>query len=62
MANGWTWPLGIADGKPTAQACNGAEITVQTYYRLRQEYGGLKFEQAKRMKDLEKGEHAAEAA
>jgi putative transposase len=30
------------------------EITVQTYYRWRKEYGGLKLEQAKRMKELEK--------
>ena len=29
-------------------------FTVQTYYRWRKEYGGLKVEQAKRMKELEK--------
>jgi putative transposase len=46
--------VGIANGKPTEQACNEAEITVQTYYRGRKEYGGLKLEQAKRMKELEK--------
>jgi putative transposase len=46
--------VGIANGKPTPQACNEAEITVQTYYRWRKEYGGLKLEQAKRMKELEK--------
>ena len=42
------------NGKTTPQACNEAAITVQTYYRWRKEYGGLKLEQAKRMKDLEK--------
>ena len=29
-------------------------ITVQTYYRWRKRYGGLKIGQAKRLKDLEK--------
>ena len=46
--------VSIANGKTTPQACNEAAITVQTYYRWRKEYGGLKLEQAKRMKDLEK--------
>jgi putative transposase len=46
--------VGIANGKPTPQACKEAEITVQTYYRWRKEYGGLKLDQAKRLKDLEK--------
>ena len=44
--------VGIANGKPTPQACNEAGITVQTYYRWRKEYGGLKLEQAKRLKVL----------
>ena len=46
--------VGIGNGKTTPQACNEAAITVQTYYRWRKEYGGLKLEQAKRMKDLER--------
>jgi putative transposase len=41
-------------GKTTPQACKEAEITMQTFYRWRKEYGGLKLEQAKRLKDLEK--------
>ena len=32
----------IANGKTTPQACKEAQITVQTYYRWRKEYGGLK--------------------
>ena len=44
----------IANGKTTAQACRDAEITAQTYYRWRKEFGGLKLDQAKRLKELEK--------
>ncbi|MDP9338696.1 MAG: IS3 family transposase [Acidobacteriota bacterium] len=44
----------IANGKTTPQACKETEITVQTYYRWRKEYGGLKLDQAKRMKELER--------
>jgi putative transposase len=36
------------------QACKEAGITQQTYYRWRKEYGGLKLEQARRLKELEK--------
>jgi transposase-like protein len=46
--------VGIANGKTTPQACRESEIAEQTYYRWRKEYGGLKLEQAKRLKELEK--------
>jgi putative transposase len=46
--------VSIANGKPTPQACKEAEITVQTFYRWRKEYGGLRMDQAKRLKELEK--------
>ena len=46
--------VGVANGKTTPQACKEAEITMQTFYRWRKEYGGLKMDQAKRMKELEK--------
>ena len=46
--------VGVANGKTTPQACQEAGITVQSYYRWRKEYGGLKLDQAKRMKELEK--------
>ena len=46
--------VGIANGKNTPQACKEAQINTQTYYRWRKEFGGLKTEQAKRMKELEK--------
>jgi hypothetical protein len=32
----------IANGKTTPQVCKEAEITVQTYYRWRKEFCGLK--------------------
>ncbi len=44
----------IANGKSTPQACKEVEITQQTYYRWRKEFGGLKLDQAKRMKELER--------
>src|ERR1017187_10561363 len=46
--------VSIANGKTTPQACKEAEITIQTFYCWRKEYGGLKMDQAKRLKELEK--------
>ena len=46
--------VGLANGKATPQACRDAGIAEQTYYRWRKEYGGLKLDQAKRLKELEK--------
>jgi transposase-like protein len=36
------------------QACRKIDVTEQTYYRWRKEYGGLRLDQAKRLKDLER--------
>lgn len=44
----------IANGKTTPQACREAESTAQTYYRWRKEFGRLKLDQAKRLKELER--------
>ena len=44
----------LARGLKTAEACRKIGVTEQTYYRWRKEYGGLKVNQAKRLKDLEK--------
>jgi putative transposase len=41
-------------GGTTAEACRRIAVSAQTYYRWRKEYGGLKTDQARRMKDLEK--------
>ena len=45
--------VGVANGKTTVLACKEAEITEQTYYRWRKEYGGLQVDQARRLKQLE---------
>lgn len=43
-----------AQGKSIAVACKEADVSEQSYYRWRREYGGLKVDQAKKMKDLER--------
>jgi len=43
-----------AQGKSLALACKEAELSEQSYYRWRKEYGGLQIDQARRMKDLER--------
>jgi putative transposase len=45
--------VAVANGKTTSPACKEAEITEQTYYRWRKEYGGLQVDQARRLKELE---------
>ena len=42
-----------AQGRPVAEAVRSIGVTEVTYYRWRSEYGGLKSDQVKRMKDLE---------
>jgi putative transposase len=44
----------IAKGAAVPLACKDIGVTEQTYYRWRREYGGLKVDQAKRLKELEK--------
>jgi len=44
----------INEGISIAEASRKIGITQQTYYRWRKEYGGLRIEQAKRLKSLEK--------
>jgi putative transposase len=42
-----------SQGKPVADAVRAIGVTEVTYYRWRQEFGGLKTGQVKRLKDLE---------
>ena len=44
----------LAKGVPIGQASRKIGVTEQTYYRWRKEYGGLKLDQAKRLKEFEK--------
>ena len=44
----------LAGGQPVAQVCRKLGVTEQTYYRWRKEYGGVRTDQAKRLKDLER--------
>ena len=45
--------VALAQGETTGQVCRTLGIVEQTYYRWRREYGGLKVEQAKRLRVLE---------
>jgi putative transposase len=42
-----------AQGKPVAEAIRSIGVTEVTYYRWRSEYGRLKGDQVKRLKELE---------
>ena len=44
----------ISQGASVDEVCRKIEVTKQTYYRWRQEYGGLRTDQAYRMKQMEK--------
>ena len=43
----------LSRGLPVPQVCKKLNISEQTYYRWRKEYGGLRLDQAKRLKALE---------
>jgi len=44
----------ISQGATVNEASRKLGVTEQTYYRWRREYGGMRVEQAKRLKELEK--------
>ena len=44
----------ISRGQTVGEVCRQIGVTDQTYYRWRKEYGGLRLDQAKRLKELEK--------
>lgn len=43
----------LARGQTIPQVCKHLGITDQTYYRWRKEFGGLRLDQARRLKQLE---------
>jgi len=44
----------LSQGETVGLICRSLGISEQSYYRWRREYGGLKVDQAKRLKELEK--------
>ena len=44
----------LSQGKNVAEACRQIGVTDQTYYRWRKEYGGVRTDQAKRLKELDR--------
>ena len=44
----------LSQGNTVGVASKKIGVTEQTYYRWRKEYGGMRIEQAKRLKELEK--------
>ena len=44
----------LAKGQSVGEICRKLAVSEHTYYRWRKEYGGLKVDQAKRLKDLER--------
>ena len=42
----------LAQGEKMRVVCKRIAVTEQTYYRWRKEYGGLRLDQAKRLKEL----------
>ncbi len=46
--------VALGQGRMVGEVCRGLGITSVTYHRWRKEYGGLKLDQAKRLKELER--------
>ena len=44
----------LGDGKDVADVCRELQVSQQTHYRWRNQFGGLKADDAKRLKDLER--------
>ena len=43
----------LAQGQTVGEICRRIGVSEQSYYRWRREYGGLKVDQARRLKELE---------
>jgi len=44
----------LAKGRTVGEVCRTIGVSEQSYYRWRNEYGGLKVDQARRLKDIER--------
>ena len=45
--------VALAQGETVAQACRGIGVSDHTFYRWRQQYGGLRIDQARRLREME---------
>jgi len=43
----------LSDGKTIADVCQRLEVCEQTFHRWRNQYGGMKADEARRLKELE---------
>ena len=43
-----------SQGRSVSEICREIGVTENTYYRWRKEYGGMRINQAKRLKELER--------
>ncbi len=44
----------LAEGRSTAEVAKALEVSEQTFHRRRHQYGGMKADDAKRLRELEK--------
>jgi transposase-like protein len=44
----------LAQGRSVGEVCRGLGVSEASYYRWRSEYGGLKLDQVRRLKELER--------
>ena len=45
--------VALAQGETVAQACRGIGVSDHAFYRWRQQYGGLRIDQARRLREME---------
>jgi len=50
----WEAEVLLGQGQRVGEICRSNNISEQTYYRWRKEYGGIRIDQARRLKELEK--------
>jgi putative transposase len=46
--------IALGRGQSVAEACRQVEVSEHTYYRWRKQYGGIRVDEARRLKDLER--------
>jgi hypothetical protein len=55
-------PTGIGEGKDLAEVARHLEVSEQTYLRWRNQFGGMKADDAKRLRELERENSASSAS